>query len=291
MNQLLSRWGGYRCVGPGVIVHYRAAALTLRLSITFMKKHYLIIGGSGVVWIGRKFRVSDIFLEIQGFMFWVFQHDIQHEWSRGGTQAADSSALGARRNRLIQSKSCTIPTRFIQEWWIHDDSPAFYDSSSILKPSTLMARCLICSIHLEASHPNGTPKSSIFIHFLCGFSIRNHPAMGVPPFMDTPHVVLFQFQTLNVYGHAPHPSRCPGYALSTDLGPTNPRDKFAFVSDSALPAKPFSEIYQAWRMGSPWFPMVQPLGDEWWMGMIHSATLTFGLGWGVDRRFKFLVNL
>lgn len=34
------------------------------------------------------------------------------------------------------------------------------------------------------------------------------------------------------------------YALSTDLGPTNPRDKFAFVSDSALPAKPFSEIYQ-----------------------------------------------
>jgi hypothetical protein len=86
--------------------------------------------------------------------------------------------------------------------------------------------------------------------------------MGVPPFMDTPHVVLFQFQTLNVYGHAPHPSRCPGYALSTDLGPTNPRDKFAFVSDSALPAKPFSEIYQAWRMGSPWFPMVQPLGDE-----------------------------
>ena len=114
MNQLLSRWGGYRCVGPGVIVHYRAAALTLRLFITFMKKHYLIIGGSGVVWIGRKFRVSDIFLEIQGFMFWVFQHEIQHEWSRGGTQAADSSALGARRNRLIQSKSCTIPTRFIQ---------------------------------------------------------------------------------------------------------------------------------------------------------------------------------
>ena len=48
------------------------------------------------------------------------------------------------------------------------------------------------------------------------------------------------------------PVRCPGYALSTDLGPTNPRDKFAFVSDSALPAKPFSEIYQAWLVaGSP----------------------------------------
>lgn len=34
------------------------------------------------------------------------------------------------------------------------------------------------------------------------------------------------------------------YALSTDLGPTNALDKFAFISDSALPAKPFSEIYR-----------------------------------------------
>ena len=35
------------------------------------------------------------------------------------------------------------------------------------------------------------------------------------------------------------------YALSTDLGPSNTHDKFAFISDSALPAKPFSEIYEA----------------------------------------------
>jgi len=34
------------------------------------------------------------------------------------------------------------------------------------------------------------------------------------------------------------------YALSTDLGPTNVNDKFAFISDSALPAKPFSEIHK-----------------------------------------------
>ena len=39
-------------------------------------------------------------------------------------------------------------------------------------------------------------------------------------------------------------SKSRGYALNTDLGPKNPRDKFAFISDSALPAKPFSEIYQ-----------------------------------------------
>ncbi|CAK9036474.1 Uncharacterized protein SCF082_LOCUS21747 [Durusdinium trenchii] len=34
------------------------------------------------------------------------------------------------------------------------------------------------------------------------------------------------------------------YALSKDLGAGNARDKFAFVSDSALPAKPFSHIHQ-----------------------------------------------
>lgn len=33
------------------------------------------------------------------------------------------------------------------------------------------------------------------------------------------------------------------YALTTDLGPTNKMDKFAFVSDSALPAKSFKKIY------------------------------------------------
>lgn len=33
------------------------------------------------------------------------------------------------------------------------------------------------------------------------------------------------------------------FALQTDLGPSNPADKFAFVSDSSLPAKPFSEVY------------------------------------------------
>eukprot|EP00931_Biecheleriopsis_adriatica_P109996 TRINITY_DN8427_c0_g2_i1.p1 TRINITY_DN8427_c0_g2~~TRINITY_DN8427_c0_g2_i1.p1 ORF type:complete len:370 (-),score=79.98 TRINITY_DN8427_c0_g2_i1:92-1201(-) len=33
------------------------------------------------------------------------------------------------------------------------------------------------------------------------------------------------------------------YALSTDLGPTSARDKFAFISDSSLPAKPFHTIY------------------------------------------------
>eukprot|EP00933_Yihiella_yeosuensis_P060707 TRINITY_DN63469_c0_g1_i1.p1 TRINITY_DN63469_c0_g1~~TRINITY_DN63469_c0_g1_i1.p1 ORF type:complete len:382 (-),score=77.28 TRINITY_DN63469_c0_g1_i1:208-1353(-) len=35
------------------------------------------------------------------------------------------------------------------------------------------------------------------------------------------------------------------YALSTDLGPTNEMDKFAFVSDSSLPAKPFKRIYDS----------------------------------------------
>ncbi|CAJ1337622.1 unnamed protein product [Effrenium voratum] len=34
------------------------------------------------------------------------------------------------------------------------------------------------------------------------------------------------------------------YALSTDLGPVNARDKFAFISDSALPAKPFAEVHR-----------------------------------------------
>lgn len=33
------------------------------------------------------------------------------------------------------------------------------------------------------------------------------------------------------------------YAISTDLGPKNAADKFAFISDSSLPAKPFKEIY------------------------------------------------
>jgi len=33
------------------------------------------------------------------------------------------------------------------------------------------------------------------------------------------------------------------YALSLDLGPVNSADKFAFISDSSLPAKPFEEIY------------------------------------------------
>eukprot|EP00933_Yihiella_yeosuensis_P009838 TRINITY_DN115970_c0_g1_i1.p1 TRINITY_DN115970_c0_g1~~TRINITY_DN115970_c0_g1_i1.p1 ORF type:complete len:378 (-),score=45.26 TRINITY_DN115970_c0_g1_i1:73-1206(-) len=33
------------------------------------------------------------------------------------------------------------------------------------------------------------------------------------------------------------------YALSTDLGPTNSMDKFTFVSDSSLPAKPFAVMH------------------------------------------------
>eukprot|EP00933_Yihiella_yeosuensis_P017021 TRINITY_DN14340_c0_g1_i1.p1 TRINITY_DN14340_c0_g1~~TRINITY_DN14340_c0_g1_i1.p1 ORF type:complete len:380 (+),score=75.56 TRINITY_DN14340_c0_g1_i1:162-1301(+) len=33
------------------------------------------------------------------------------------------------------------------------------------------------------------------------------------------------------------------YALSIDVGPPNALDKFAFISDSSLPAKPFAEIY------------------------------------------------
>lgn len=33
------------------------------------------------------------------------------------------------------------------------------------------------------------------------------------------------------------------FAISQDLGPINPDDKFAFVSDSTLPAKPLQEIY------------------------------------------------
>ncbi|CAK9036476.1 unnamed protein product [Durusdinium trenchii] len=42
------------------------------------------------------------------------------------------------------------------------------------------------------------------------------------------------------------------YALSNDLGAGNARDKFAFVSDSTLPAKPFLHIHQVWsqREGS-----------------------------------------
>jgi len=43
-----------------------------------------------------------------------------------------------------------------------------------------------------------------------------------------------------------------GHALNNDLGSENPADKFVFVSDSSLPAKPFSEIYTtlAMRQGS-----------------------------------------
>mmetsp|Transcript_17732 Transcript_17732/g.31651 ORF Transcript_17732/g.31651 Transcript_17732/m.31651 type:complete len:399 (+) Transcript_17732:81-1277(+) len=38
------------------------------------------------------------------------------------------------------------------------------------------------------------------------------------------------------------------YALSNDGSSTNPADKFAFVSDSTLPAKPFSQIYSTLTM-------------------------------------------
>lgn len=34
-----------------------------------------------------------------------------------------------------------------------------------------------------------------------------------------------------------------GHALNNDLGSENPADKFIFVSDSSLPAKPFSQVY------------------------------------------------
>jgi len=42
------------------------------------------------------------------------------------------------------------------------------------------------------------------------------------------------------------------YALADEPGSTNPADKFAFVSDSTLPAKPFSQMYStlAMRAGS-----------------------------------------
>lgn len=43
-----------------------------------------------------------------------------------------------------------------------------------------------------------------------------------------------------------------GHALNNDPGTENPADKFVFVSDSSLPAKPFSQIYTtlAMRQGS-----------------------------------------
>jgi hypothetical protein len=52
------------------------------------------------------------------------------------------------------------------------------------------------------------------------------------------------------------------YALNDEPGTTNPADKFAFISDSTLPAKPFSQIYStlAMRTGSDFcaFP-----SNEW----------------------------
>jgi len=52
------------------------------------------------------------------------------------------------------------------------------------------------------------------------------------------------------------------YALNDEPGSTNPADKFAFISDSSLPAKPFSQIYStlAMRTGSDFcaFP-----SNEW----------------------------
>ena len=48
---------------------------------------------------------------------------------------------------------------------------------------------------------------------------------------------------------SPRAAPCADCATATvrgkDLGAGNARDKFAFVSDSALPAKPFSHIHQA----------------------------------------------
>jgi len=43
-----------------------------------------------------------------------------------------------------------------------------------------------------------------------------------------------------------------GHALNNDPGTENPADKFVFVSDSTLPAKPFSQVYAtlAMRQGS-----------------------------------------
>jgi hypothetical protein len=53
-----------------------------------------------------------------------------------------------------------------------------------------------------------------------------------------------------------------GHALNNDLGSENPADKFVFISDSTLPAKPFSQIYStlAVRQGSDFcaFP-----ANEW----------------------------
>mmetsp|Transcript_71972 Transcript_71972/g.114099 ORF Transcript_71972/g.114099 Transcript_71972/m.114099 type:complete len:411 (+) Transcript_71972:110-1342(+) len=53
-----------------------------------------------------------------------------------------------------------------------------------------------------------------------------------------------------------------GHALNNDPGWENPQDKFVFVSDSSLPAKPFSFVYNtlAWRQGSDFcaFP-----ANEW----------------------------
>jgi len=53
-----------------------------------------------------------------------------------------------------------------------------------------------------------------------------------------------------------------GHALNNDPGTENPQDKFVFISDSSLPAKPFSQIYTtlATRQGSDFcaFP-----SNEW----------------------------
>lgn len=68
------------------------------------------------------------------------------------------------------------------------------------------------------------------------------------------------------------------FALETDLGPTNEMDKFAFISDSSLPAKPFSEIYDTLtqRQGSDF--CVFPPG-EW-------ADLPSGVGKGLEMAVK-----
>lgn len=62
--------------------------------------------------------------------------------------------------------------------------------------------------------------------------------------MEKNHIFIPMVQKSGTFRDLSGPFKIPGYALNTDLGPKNPRDKFAFISDSALPAKPFSEIYQ-----------------------------------------------
>jgi hypothetical protein len=69
-----------------------------------------------------------------------------------------------------------------------------------------------------------------------------------------------------------------GFALQTDLGPSSEQDKFAFISDSSLPAKPFTEVYQTLTKRSSSDFCVFPPG-EW-------ADLPNGPGNGLEVAVK-----